>query len=110
MVSIDDIKLWTVPALKDYLRKRNLKVSGRKEELVALVFAAKMMPELAAPATSAGVAEQQKKEHYGDLLKTPTGSLPDPDGLVQGWESEQSIISNEASNHMMLQHLLQFQV
>ena len=32
--SIDDIKLWTVVALKDFLRKRNLKVSGRKEELV----------------------------------------------------------------------------
>ena len=39
VVSIDDIKLWTVPALKDFLRKRNLKLSGRKEELVALVFA-----------------------------------------------------------------------
>lgn len=86
VVSIDDIKLWTVPALKDYLRKRNLKVSGRK-----------MMPELAAPATSAGVAEQQQKK-YGDLSKTPTGSLPDPHGLVQGWD-----LSNQSSQ---MKHLI----
>lgn len=29
-LSIDDIKLWTVNGLKDFLRNRNLNVSGRK--------------------------------------------------------------------------------
>ena len=86
-VSIDDIKLWTVVALKDFLRKRNLKLSGRKEELVALVFAAKRMPELSAPGTSAAAADLQKKEHYADLLKTSVGNLPDPEEL-QDWKGE----------------------
>ena len=40
MVTLDDIKRWKVPALKDYLRKRGLKTSNRKEELCALVYAA----------------------------------------------------------------------
>ena len=33
-------KTWKKSALQDYLRKRNLKVSGSREELVARVFAA----------------------------------------------------------------------
>ena len=85
--SIDDIKLWTVVALKDFLRKRNLKVSGRKEELVALVFAAKKTPVLSAPATSAAASDLQKKQQYRELLKTPTGCLPDPEEL-QDWDGE----------------------
>ena len=43
-LSIDEIKLWNVKVLQDFLRKRGLKISGRKEELVALVFAALRMP------------------------------------------------------------------
>ena len=62
-----------VVALKDFLRK-NLKASGRKKELIALVFAARKMPELLAP-------DLQKKEHYADLLKTSVGNLPDPEEL-----------------------------
>ena len=45
--SIDDIRLWTVPRLRDFLRKRKLKVSGRKDELVALVWSVHQSPELA---------------------------------------------------------------
>lgn len=79
-VSIDD-KLWMVVALKDFLRKRNLKVSGRKKELIALVLAARKMPEISVPGTSAAAADLQKKEHYADLLKTLIGNLPDPEEL-----------------------------
>ena len=91
-LSIDEIKLWTVDALKAFLRKRSLKVSGRKEELVALVFAAKTMPELSAAGTSAADGEHQKKRHYADLLKTPLGNLPDPKELSD-WESESAAIT-----------------
>lgn len=87
-ISIDEIRLWTVSALKDFLRSRNLKVSGRKEELVALVYAAKIMPAFAPPATSSAEAAAEKKEEYEDLLKTPNGSLPDPRSLTN-WLSEE---------------------
>lgn len=87
-ISIDEIRLWTVSALKDFLRSRNLKVSGRKEELVALVYAAKIMPAFAPPATSSAEAAAEKKEEYEDLLKTPNGSLPDPRSLTS-WLSEE---------------------
>ena len=91
-VSIDEIKLWTVNALKDFLRKRNMKVSGRKDKLVPLVFVAKTRPDLAPPATSAATADLQKKEHYRDLLKTSSETLPDPEEL-NNWESESSSIT-----------------
>lgn len=39
-LSINEVRLWSVDRLKDFLRKRGLKVSFRKDELVAIVFAA----------------------------------------------------------------------
>ena len=72
--SIDDIRLWNVSRLKDFLRKRNLKVSGRKDELVALVYAAKMMPDLVpAPARPSG---ESKSAKYADLLSIGHKTLP----------------------------------
>ena len=50
------------------------------------------MPELSAPGTSAAAADLQKKQHYGDLLTTPLGNLPDPKEL-QDWESESDSIT-----------------
>ena len=73
-------------------------MSGRKEELVALVFAAKTMPELLAPGTSAPVADLQKRQHYRDLLKTSFGKLPDPHEL-QDWESESDSITKWQATH-----------
>lgn len=37
------LQTWRIDALKGYCRKRNLKVSGTKAELVASVFAASEM-------------------------------------------------------------------
>ncbi|KAJ8043561.1 hypothetical protein HOLleu_10706 [Holothuria leucospilota] len=81
-LSIDEIKLWNVKTLQDFLRKRGLKVSGRKEELVALVFAALQMPD----STSAD-SDSAKREGYSKLLQIPSGKLPDPASL-QNWMSE----------------------
>ncbi|XP_071506363.1 uncharacterized protein [Diadema antillarum] len=85
-VSIDDIKLWTVGRLRDFLKERNLKVSRRKDELVALVYAAKTMPHLVpAPARP---STESKSEKYEDLLRLRAEeSLPDPNTLT-GWISE----------------------
>ena len=42
-LSLDKICQWHVGALKEFCQKRNLKTSGRKDELVAHVFAASEM-------------------------------------------------------------------
>ncbi|XP_033124665.1 uncharacterized protein LOC117122990 [Anneissia japonica] len=92
-VTIDDIKLWNVQALKDFLRSRKLKVSGRKDELVALVYAAKLMPALVPAPSSPATKAATKLKGYQDLLKTPdNGVLPDPQDLTD-WESEASSVS-----------------
>ena len=84
-VSIDDIKLWTVGRLKEFLKERKLKVSRRKEELVALVYAAKMMPHLVPLA--ARPSAESKSEKYEDLLRLDDETLPDPNTLTN-WMSE----------------------
>ena len=93
-VSIDEIRLWNMQQLKNFVRERNLPVSRRKEELVALVFAAKVSPHLAPVVTTPAEAAAEKTTAYADLLKIPTGSghggsgtLPDPNSL-QNWIGE----------------------
>jgi hypothetical protein len=42
-LTFDNIQMWNVDSLQDFCRKRDLKVTGRKAELVARVFAAAEM-------------------------------------------------------------------
>ena len=39
-LSFEDFKLWKVRELRVFLRDRGLKITGAKEELVALAYAA----------------------------------------------------------------------
>ena len=38
LITLEEVKIWTVEALKDFCRKRGFKVSGSKEELAARVY------------------------------------------------------------------------
>ena len=94
-VSIDDIRLWTVACLKDFLRRRKLKVSGRKDELVATVYGVLQNPDAypSVPPSSPATEEIVRKQALGKLLKTKDGSvLPDP-ALLTGWESQTSSLT-----------------
>ena len=42
-VSLNEVNMWNVDALRLFCHKRNLRVSGNKAELVARVFAASEM-------------------------------------------------------------------
>ena len=42
-LSLDEVNTWNIDALRLFCRKRDLKVSGNKAELVARVFAASEM-------------------------------------------------------------------
>jgi len=72
-----ELQTWRIDALKDYCRKRNLKVSGTKAELVARVFAASEMRIAIEP-----TAEERMAQTEGErtkLLKMPDRTvLPDP--------------------------------
>lgn len=78
-----------VDSLKDYLRERGLKVTGRKEELVALVYGASQLGVAIKPGR-----EEQKIERarqYRDLLIVSKNRefLPDPFAeLTSGWLNE----------------------
>ncbi len=88
-VDIEYFKRWKVDRLKDYLRKRDLKVSMKKEELVALVFAAH---EQGTPVVQS--AEEEKREKaaaYCELRSFGDVTIPDPFfDLTCGWLGEQN--------------------
>lgn len=73
-------------ALKQYLRKRKLKVTGTKDELVARVFAAHEMS--VPPVLTAEEERKEKGTGYHKLLSVPDGQLPDPFLLEGGWLKE----------------------
>ncbi|XP_070550727.1 uncharacterized protein [Ptychodera flava] len=76
-----------VPQLKDFLRKRDLPVSGRKAELVALAYAASLLKIPLVKTASERQAERQKQ--YEATLNVDDQQLPDPLlDLKSGWEDE----------------------
>ena len=77
--------------MKDYLRDRGLKHSGRKAELVALAYGASQMNVSCKPTA---IEKREKNRHeYKKLLKiTDKDVIPDPLTLT-GWIPEQTGIS-----------------
>lgn len=91
--SYEEIETWKVDALKLYCRRRNLKVSGSKRELVARVFAASEMKIQVQPTSEELVARTESEK--AKLLKTSEGTnLPDPSSLKDGWQDEKSGITS----------------
>ena len=78
-LSFDEINTWRMDALKHFHKKRGLKVSGRKEELVARVFAAAEQDMPVCLDAASRVAQTQRERE--SLLKTPEGVLPDPNEI-----------------------------
>ena len=75
-----------VDELKMYLRLRDLKVSGKKAELVARVFAAS---ENHVPVKkTAEEVESDLRNDYQAKLLLDSQVIPDPNHLVSGWLSE----------------------
>ena len=83
----DMISSMKVEELKDYLRLRGLKTSGRRIELVARVFAASEsdVPILKSPQE----IEKDLKEEYEKKLVVGDIKLPDPFVMPNGWMSEE---------------------
>ena len=92
-LTFDEVQTWRVPALKNYCRLRGLKVSGRKEELVARVFVASEMKIQVQPTAEERIATTTTEK--ARLLELEDGArLPDPESLKDGWKSEDSSITS----------------
>ena len=84
----DLISSMKVEELKYFLKLRGLKVSGRKVELVARVFAAS---ENNVPLVKTAIEiEQDLKLEYQNKLLISDVAIPDPCKLESGWLSEEN--------------------
>ena len=81
------VEKMTVWDLKNYLRLRDLKVSGRKPELVARVFAGMENNVLPKKSSAEEVDDQLRADYQAKLLVDDT-VIPDPNCLKSGWLGE----------------------
>ncbi|XP_066023281.1 uncharacterized protein [Pocillopora verrucosa] len=109
-LSLEEVNTWKVDALKLFCRKRNLKTSGAKAELVARVFATSEMGiQVQASAKELMCITESER---AKLLFTPEGSkLPDPLGLKDGWIDEKDgltswppIFLSDITKYLMADH------
>lgn len=85
-MTLEEISLWKVNALRDYLRQRNLPNSNKtKSELAALVYGAMHLD--IQPVQTAVEMEQQTKNEYKALLKGDSFQLTDP-FTIKEWKEE----------------------
>ena len=82
----DLISKVSLEELKNYLRIRGLKVNGRKNKLVARVFAASKNG--VKPIKTAMEVEADLKTEYLIKLKTDDSNIPDPFKIPHGWMNE----------------------
>ena len=86
-LALDEVQKWKTKALKEFCRKRNLKVTGTKAELVARVFAASEMGHEVQPTAKERIALTEKEK--ANLLVMPDGvSVPDPLTIKDSWVKE----------------------
>lgn len=74
--SLEEIQLWKVPALKDFLRVRGLKTTGRKAELQALVYSTVQFGVAVKP--NEIEEDRSRSLQYAALLQYDGTNLPDP--------------------------------
>ena len=84
---LDTFKRWHITALKQYLKKRNQVVTGKKEMLAARAFACHEMNIPLAP-TSIEKELQLEKEYRRSLCTEDEGQLPDPLYDLVNWAGE----------------------
>jgi hypothetical protein len=92
-IDIDEFKRYNVDLLRKYCRERGLAVAGRrKEELVALAFAASLQN---LPIVCDKVSEKHAvDDDYEHLLILRDGTvIPNPLQLTDGWLNEKKGIS-----------------
>ena len=89
-MDIEQLKSMKVEGLQSFLRLRGLRVTGKKDELVARAFVAieNDMPIL----QTAEEAKIEIEGEYHDKMKVLDETLPDPLHLKEGWLSEEESV------------------
>ncbi|KAK2548654.1 hypothetical protein P5673_031095 [Acropora cervicornis] len=86
-LSLAEVNTWNVDALRLFCRKRNLKVSGNKAELVSRVFAASEMGIPVQPSANELITRTETEK--ARLLIAPDKTqMPDPLSLKDNWLCE----------------------
>ena len=75
-----------VNELKNYLKVRGMKISGKKNELFACVFSA--MKNNVMPMKTAVKLEEDWKKEYEKKLKVDDRRIPDRFKILHGWLKE----------------------
>ncbi len=91
-MNLDLLSKMKVEELKNFLRLHGLKVSGRKEELVARVFVAiENNVQIVQTAEEVEAAVKQYSSKLNIFISDEVGSqvVPDPLKLTEGWISEE---------------------
>ena len=91
MEDIELIKSMKVQELKDFLKLRGLKVSGKKSELVARSFVA--VENKVPTVKNAEEIQEEIKNEYQHKLLFEGESFPDPMKLVDGWVNKEGGVS-----------------
>ena len=90
-MNFDMFRNMSAEELKNYLRLIGLKVTGKKDILVARSYAA--FENGVAVVKTAEEVEVELKEEYENNLKLEDLQLPDPFKLTTGWRNEEEEIS-----------------
>lgn len=91
LISLNEIKMWTVDALKDYCKKRSYKVSGTLEELQARVY---VLYNKRVPVDPTAAEEARAiKSDYKKLYEEGPGYSANPERL-QAWINEKNSINS----------------
>ena len=86
-LSLDEVNTWNVDAFRLFCRKRHLKVSGNKAELVARLFAASEMGIPVQPSANELITRTETEK--AKLLIAPDKTqTPDPLSLKDNWLRE----------------------
>ena len=92
-ISLNDLKRWKVPVIKDYLKKRGIKTSHKnKDELCALAYAAHLENKVTVPSQSD--QDVAKAIDYATLLTSGKYHLPDPFHALDNWQDEHHGMEN----------------
>jgi len=85
-LTLEIVETWTVEALKQFLRKQGLPVSGSKKVLAARAYIAWELKIAVLPTPEE--VRRQKADHIRQLLQTCDGEMPHPDTLTAEWLDE----------------------
>lgn len=83
LISMDEVKTWSIEALKDFCRKRGFRCTGSKQDLIARVYVLFNEPTIK-EIPGAKEQETSRKQDYKTIVNAGL-KAPDPLKITNGW-------------------------